>query len=1578
MVKLNIVHINTDDILGGAAKVAWRLAESQRAIGHNSVMLVGTQHDFSGHSYSFSKDQDPNTVEYCLKEGLLYYDYRGSHRLVDHPLVRNADLLHFHNLHGDYFNPFSIINLSHAKPTVWTLHDMQAITGHCAHSFSCEKWQFGCTDCPDLSLYASLQKDSSNRLWLDKKTIYDSSHLCIVAPSLWLGEKAKRSMLGKHPVHLIHNGVNTSIFKPYDKYEMRHELHLPSDAILIGGAAHLGVLDNPYKGGHFIFAAMEILNEKNNKCYFLNIGVGGPSKGNNIINVPAVEDEAQLAKLFSSLDLYLSTSLAENCPLVILEAMSCGLPVVTFATGGIPELVRNGIEGSVVEYKNLSNLIYSLDFLINNIDTRIMFGSNARARALELFDHKLISSRYEKLYQTVIKGFNMPESNAESTHNIPSMSTHEHTRSNHLSLPKISIVTPSFNQSEYLEECIESVLAQNYPNLEYIIMDGGSTDGSVEIIKKYEKHLTYWQSKPDGGHPNAVNEGFKLSTGEILGWLNSDDKLHPFALWKIAFVFHHNAHIEWLTSRISIWNNDGDLVYISEEPPHFSQRKYLNRDFDKPFIQQEATFWRRSLWDRAGGFVDPKLRLTFDPELWLRFFGFAQLYLIDSVIGGYRDTGKNTATLNQTELVSQLNNVISIYIQSNNKSLRSCTESVIKIMAINLEQFMTKYGHSPATISNIKCWSTYFDKLLGLVNGHYYNGQILVLPFIESEIAIFKNIENTNTNFNILCDRLNELLPMYHEIVSLNKHGLRELERGETDFALALFETALSLSPSGKDSMTLCNIGSCKLRLGHYQDAEKYFNSSLDVSPLNMKAVLEYHALLVKESRREDATKFLRDFSHFNPDEETVNALLSADNLKPCNHSYISGHEAQKAVTDAIMNQEIEARRDESLQDVFQYIETGAVNLLSVDCFDTLISRLTPEPINVFIEIGRRLAARGLLKSSISPLAFLKLRQEAEHQARKSALLTRHTDECTISEIYQHLEQIVSIPAEGVEIEIIVESEFCYMNPGIVELIRTFAKKYGKVAIVSDTYLSSVHLETILARNGFDLGLVDCIWTSSDHGCSKHNGGLFQVILGHYGSAPHQILHVGDNKKADIEVPKNIGINTLYYYRLDDLSGATIQKERIINHIRSYSASLDSVRVQASRFCSHLPVEDRGYYKIGSFLFGPLLARYADWVVGECRKEGVTTVLALMREAVVLGPMVERAAEAAGYPLKVTTFYASRSSMKLASLCKVTHQSLKTRIDKFGGNITFDEVLKMMGLSSEMMGFSDDVKNSVVPDMDALVHELTQGGIAQLIDKNSAELRVAALRYLQNNLAGAEKVIIVDLGYRGTIQRYMEDMIAFEGVTCQMIGCYFTTTQHASSQILAGSDIRAYMGGVGTEEFVVDCFRRHPEILEQSVCATIGSTEGYTILPNGDVEPRLGLSFSPEEENRKKKLIQEGIFSFQRRWLDIMLKKGFLINPEANVMLAEIDDYSRAILHRISAFPSHEEASLLGTLHHDDNNGADTGNQICNNYAREAFREHGYQGLINARPYWHDGVVALERPEWIDNFFQTWLYHACM
>lgn len=203
---------------------------------------------------------------------------------------------------------------------------------------------------------------------------------------------------------------------------------------------------------------------------------------------------------------------------------------------------------------------------------------------------------------------------------------------------KISIVTPNYNGGAYLEETILSVLEQGYPNLEYIVIDGGSTDNSVEIIRKYEKYLAYWVSEKDNGMYDAIQKGFEKSTGDIMAWLNSDDMYHRKALFAVNKLFQALPEVEWIQGLATKYNLQGDIIY-THLPRRWSKYDYFVRTEKDKWIQQESTFWRRSLWEKAGSYVDRRLQLAGDFELWMRFFEHAYLYSALVLVGGFRYRG---------------------------------------------------------------------------------------------------------------------------------------------------------------------------------------------------------------------------------------------------------------------------------------------------------------------------------------------------------------------------------------------------------------------------------------------------------------------------------------------------------------------------------------------------------------------------------------------------------------------------------------------------------------------------------------------------------------------------------------------------------------------------------------------------------------------------------------------------------------------------------------------------------------------------------------------------------------------------
>lgn len=198
--------------------------------------------------------------------------------------------------------------------------------------------------------------------------------------------------------------------------------------------------------------------------------------------------------------------------------------------------------------------------------------------------------------------------------------------------PLFSLVTPNYNTAEYIERTLESVLNQNYPNLQYVVIDGASTDGSQSIIQNYVDKLHHYISEPDNGHSDALNKGFNMVSGDIMGWINSDDILLPGSLNAIAEIFNKYPDVDWITGQPTVIDNDG--AWRMYNLRKWSRFRFLNGNYR--WLQQESTFWRRSLWEKAGGEINPDVELAVDFDLWVRFFRHAELYTYQLPLGCFR------------------------------------------------------------------------------------------------------------------------------------------------------------------------------------------------------------------------------------------------------------------------------------------------------------------------------------------------------------------------------------------------------------------------------------------------------------------------------------------------------------------------------------------------------------------------------------------------------------------------------------------------------------------------------------------------------------------------------------------------------------------------------------------------------------------------------------------------------------------------------------------------------------------------------------------------------------------------------
>lgn len=361
---MRILQINTTDTRGGAAKIAYSLKKEFEKRGHWTSMFVGEK---------FSKDKNvfllnnKKSFSGRFQRKLAFWlandiEIFSSDKLLKTEEFKQADIVHCHNLHSYYFNLKTLIKISHYKPIVWTFHDMWPLTAHCAHSFD-GGIKNGFFQCPSLDIFPPLAWHNEKHLEKIKSTVYKNSKFNIVTPSKWLAEKVGQSILKNKFLSIINNGIDVSVFKPHDRDECRQLLGLPLNKQIILIVAKRGQ-SNPWKGGNYAQWALEAL-KMNPGVFFVDLGGNTNLIRNNGKLVSFVQNQEILAKYYSAADILLYPSLADNCPLVVLEAMACGLPIVTFNTGGIPELIENKTNGHVAKYEDHNDLKTGIEYLLN-------------------------------------------------------------------------------------------------------------------------------------------------------------------------------------------------------------------------------------------------------------------------------------------------------------------------------------------------------------------------------------------------------------------------------------------------------------------------------------------------------------------------------------------------------------------------------------------------------------------------------------------------------------------------------------------------------------------------------------------------------------------------------------------------------------------------------------------------------------------------------------------------------------------------------------------------------------------------------------------------------------------------------------------------------------------------------------------------------------------------------------------------------------------------------------------------------------------------------------------------------------
>jgi glycosyltransferase involved in cell wall biosynthesis len=401
-----VLQINQSDCAGGAAVAAWRLHQGLLKRGIDSRLLVGK---VSGSDERVTVMPRLPLLEQLLWQitsrcGLNYLEHVGSFAAANLPCVKYADVIHLHNLHTGYMSYCSLPRIVQEKPAVLTLHDMWAFTGHCSYSYDCRRWRTGCGACPYPDEYPPVKRDATKFEWRLKDSVYRRLRLKVVAPSRWLTDIAQESMLGCFEVEMIPNGIDTNLYFPWERNLCRDALQVPRDAnVLLWVAEDLA---DRRKGGDLLLRALELLPDSLTKeMLLLTIGrhppVGVPC-GVAVRHFSFVGDPHLQTVIYNAADLHVLPSRLDNAPLVIQEAMACGVPTVSFAVGGVPELVIPDETGYLAASEDSAGLAKGIECLLGNPGHSAKLGLRCREVAEREFPLESCVERYITLYSSML------------------------------------------------------------------------------------------------------------------------------------------------------------------------------------------------------------------------------------------------------------------------------------------------------------------------------------------------------------------------------------------------------------------------------------------------------------------------------------------------------------------------------------------------------------------------------------------------------------------------------------------------------------------------------------------------------------------------------------------------------------------------------------------------------------------------------------------------------------------------------------------------------------------------------------------------------------------------------------------------------------------------------------------------------------------------------------------------------------------------------------------------------------------------------------------------------------------------
>ena len=449
-----IVQVNLQSDRGGDGRIVSDLHKRYRALGYSASLLVGRGTATAEGERLLSNDQyrslwartwlagvrrspsqrlpSPKSAKLLswvaepkrrlrIRGGFEDFEFPATLPLLSRSIGEGPTILHLHNLHGGYFDLRALPALSRLAHIVLTLHDQWAFTGHCAHSFECERWRLGCGHCPDLTIYPGIPKDRTAENYILKQRIFSRTSLYLSSPSRWLMNKAKQSLLAPaiEEERVIPNGVDTAVFHPGDSGIERSRLGLPRESRIVLSAGAIARSDH-WTDRRLFRSTLRCLAEQG--LVGLTLVLLGSERssqqeieGIQVIHRPYEHDAERVASYYRASDVYLHPARAETFSMAALESLACGVPVVATDVGGIPEVVKSlwagkdaiasppsAATGILVEAADTTGLGRAIDLLLSQEDLRRRLGENGSSVAASEFSIAQQAQRYLNWYREIL------------------------------------------------------------------------------------------------------------------------------------------------------------------------------------------------------------------------------------------------------------------------------------------------------------------------------------------------------------------------------------------------------------------------------------------------------------------------------------------------------------------------------------------------------------------------------------------------------------------------------------------------------------------------------------------------------------------------------------------------------------------------------------------------------------------------------------------------------------------------------------------------------------------------------------------------------------------------------------------------------------------------------------------------------------------------------------------------------------------------------------------------------------------------------------------------------------------------